>query len=92
MDLVYLAPIGAVIALLFAGYSYTSIKREGTGTEVMQKIAAAIHDGAMVYLNRQYRAIAIFVIILAAVLAIWIEPLTAACFVLGAALRRLPAT
>jgi len=83
---VYLAPIGAVIALLFAGYSYTSIKREGTGTEVMQKIAAAIHDGAMVYLNRQYRAIAIFVIILAAVLAIWIEPLTAACFVLGAAL------
>ena len=86
MDLVYLAPIGAVIALLFAGYSYTSIKREGTGTEVMQKIAAAIHDGAMVYLNRQYRAIAIFVIILAAVLAIWIEPLTAACFVLGAAL------
>jgi K(+)-stimulated pyrophosphate-energized sodium pump len=86
MDLVYLAPIGAVIALLFAGYSYTSIRREGTGTEVMQKIAAAIHDGAMVYLNRQYRAIAIFVIILAAVLAIWIEPLTAACFVLGAAL------
>ncbi|NLM29103.1 MAG: sodium-translocating pyrophosphatase [Methanomicrobiales archaeon] len=86
MDLVYLAPIGAVLALLFAGYSYTSIKRESTGTELMQKIAAAIHDGAMVYLNRQYRAIAVFVIVLAAVLAIWIDPLTAACFVLGAAL------
>ncbi|NLZ29397.1 MAG: sodium-translocating pyrophosphatase [Methanomicrobiales archaeon] len=86
MDLVYLAPIGAIIALLFAGYSYASIKREGTGTELMQKIAAAIHDGAMVYLNRQYRAIAIFVVILAAVLAIWIGPLTAACFALGAAL------
>lgn len=86
MDLVYLAPVGAVLALLFAGYSYTSIKREGTGTELMQKIAAAIHDGAMIYLNKQYRAIAVFVIVLAAVLAIWIGPLTAACFVLGAAL------
>jgi len=86
MDLVYLAPIGAVLALLFAGYSYMSIKREGTGTELMQKIAAAIHEGAMVYLNKQYRAIALFVIVLAIVLAIWIEPLTAACFVLGAAL------
>ncbi len=86
MDLVYLAPIGAILALLFAGYSYTSIKREGTGTELMQKIAAAIHTGAMVYLNRQYRAIAIFVIVLAVVLGVWINPLTAACFVLGAAL------
>ena len=86
MDLVYLAPIGAILALLFAGYSYVSIKREETGTELMQKIAAAIHDGAMIYLNRQYRAIAIFVIVLAIVLAIWISPLTAVCFVLGAVL------
>ncbi|MCM2465131.1 sodium-translocating pyrophosphatase [Methanoculleus oceani] len=86
MDLVYLAPIGAVLALLFAGYSYMSIRREGTGTDLMQKIAAAIHTGAMVYLNRQYRAIAIFVVVLAVVLAVWINPLTAACFVLGAAL------
>ena len=86
MDLVYLAPIGAILALLFAGYSYMSIRRESTGTELMQKIAAAIHDGAMVYLNRQYRAIAVFVIVLAAVLAIWIDTLTAACFVLGAVL------
>ncbi|MDK2990453.1 MAG: K(+)-stimulated pyrophosphate-energized sodium pump, partial [Methanoculleus sp.] len=86
MDLVYLAPIGAILALLFAGYSFMSIRREGTGTELMQKIAAAIHTGAMVYLNRQYRAIAIFVVVLAVVLAIWINPLSAGCFVLGAAL------
>ncbi|HOI58687.1 sodium-translocating pyrophosphatase [Methanoculleus sp.] len=86
MDLVYLAPVCAILALLFAGYSYTSIKREGTGTELMQKIAAAIHTGAMVYLNRQYRAIGIFVIVLAVVLALGIGVLTAACFVLGAVL------
>ena len=86
MDLIYLAPVAALIALAFAGYSFMMVKREGTGTEVMQKIAAAIHLGAMVYLNRQYRAIAVFVVVLAIVLAIGISPLTAACFVLGAIL------
>lgn len=86
MDLVYLAPLGAILALLFAGYSYASIGREEKGTELMQKIAAAIHEGAMIYLNKQYRAIAVFVVVLAIVLAVWISPLTAACFVLGAVL------
>lgn len=86
MDLIYLAPVAALIALAFAGYSFMMVKREGTGTEVMQKIAAAIHLGAMVYLNRQYRAIAVFVVVLAIVLAIGISPLTAACFILGAVL------
>ncbi|WP_332450197.1 sodium-translocating pyrophosphatase [Methanoculleus sp.] len=86
MDLVYLAPVCAVLALLFAGYSYRSILKEGTGTELMQKIAAAIHTGAMVYLNRQYRAIGIFVVVLAVVLALGIGVATAACFVFGAAL------
>ncbi|MDD5419215.1 MAG: sodium-translocating pyrophosphatase [Methanomicrobiaceae archaeon] len=86
MELLYLAPVCAVFALLFAGYSYTTIRKEGTGNEVMQRIASAIHLGAMVYLNRQYRAIAVFVVILAIVLGLGINLLTAACFVLGAAL------
>ncbi|MBR1369123.1 potassium transporter [Methanocalculus chunghsingensis] len=86
MDLVYLAPLAALIALAFAGFSFITVKKEGTGTEVMQKIAAAIHLGAMVYLNRQYRAIAVFVVVLAIVLAVGISPLTAATFVLGAVL------
>ena len=53
MDLIYLAPICAVIGLLFALYSYSVVKKEGTGDEKMQKISAAIHLGAMVFLNRQ---------------------------------------
>ena len=86
--IVYLAPLCALLGLLFAGYSYTKVKKEGEGTEVMKKIAAAIHTGAMVYLNRQYKAIAVFVVALAIVLAVLLPngPLTAACFVLGATL------
>ena len=38
MDLFVIVPICALIGLLFAGISYMRMKREGTGTEVMQKI------------------------------------------------------
>jgi K(+)-stimulated pyrophosphate-energized sodium pump len=85
-NLILVAPVCALLALIFAGILYMRINREGTGTELMQKIAAAIHTGAMVYLNRQYRAIAVFVIVLAIVLTVLISPLTAACFVFGAVL------
>lgn len=86
MDLLMWAPICAILGLLFAGISYWSMKKEGTGTELMQKIASSIHLGAMVYLKRQYSAIAVFVVGMTIVLAIAIHPLTAACFVVGAAL------
>ncbi|WP_048149559.1 sodium-translocating pyrophosphatase [Methanolacinia paynteri] len=86
--LIYLAPVCALIALLFAGYSFMSVKKEGEGNEVVKKITAAIHTGAMVYLNRQYRAIAVFVVVFAIVIAVLLPngALTAGCFVAGAVL------
>ena len=86
MDLLIIAPVCAIIGLLFAAFSFFSMKKEGTGTELMQKIAAAIHLGAMVYLKRQYTAISAFVAVMAIVLAIGINPLTAGCFLVGAIL------
>ncbi|WP_243466578.1 sodium-translocating pyrophosphatase [Methanosarcina mazei] len=73
--LIYLTPICALIGL-------------GEGNELIKKITAAIHGGAMVYLNRQYRAIAVFVVFIAIVLALVLPNgvLTAACFVFGAVL------
>lgn len=87
--LVYLAPVCALIGLLFAGFSFMKVRKEDEGSEVIKKITAAIHTGAMVYLNRQYRAIAVFVVVLAIVIAILLPQngvLTAGCFVLGAVL------
>ncbi len=86
MDLLIIAPVCAIIGLLFAAFSFFSMKKESAGTELMQKIASAIHLGAMVYLKRQYTAISIFVVVMAIVLAVGINPLTAGCFVVGAAL------
>ncbi|HDR72599.1 MAG TPA: sodium-translocating pyrophosphatase [Methanoculleus sp.] len=86
--LLYLAPVCALVGLLFAGYQFLKIRKEGEGTELIQKITAAIHTGAMVYLNRQYRAIAVFVVVLAIIIALILPngALTAGCFVLGAVL------
>ena len=40
----------------------------------------------MVFLNRQYRAIGAFVVVIAIILAILISPWAALCYVIGAAL------
>lgn len=47
----------AVFALLFGVYLIRSVLSLSPGTEQMQKIAAAIQEGASAYLNRQYQMI-----------------------------------
>jgi len=89
MDLLFIVPICALIGLLYAGVCYSRMNKESPGDAVMQKIAAAIHLGAMTYLKRQYTAIAVFVVVLAIILAIAISPLTAVCYVVGAGLSAL---
>lgn len=63
-NLIYLAPLAGLISLLFAGIFARSILKEDAGSAKMQEIAAAIQEGAMAYLNRQYRTIAIVAVIL----------------------------
>lgn len=50
----------AVIALVFAGCKFFSVKRLPEGTPLMAGIAAKIRKGAMAYLKRQYKTVGIF--------------------------------
>ncbi|MGI5849704.1 MAG: sodium-translocating pyrophosphatase [Christensenellales bacterium] len=59
-NLMILAPIGAVISLLFAGFLAWRIKKFSMGTDLMVKIATAIKKGAKAYLKRQYSGVGIF--------------------------------
>ena len=68
MDLMILAPIGAVAALLFAFSLSKKVTSESEGTPEMQKIAASIRSGAMAYLKRQYKGVAVFFAIMFVVL------------------------
>lgn len=60
MDYMLLAPIGAVLSLLFALFLAYRVKSYSTGTELMTKLSAAIKKSAQVYLKRQYSGVAIF--------------------------------
>lgn len=81
----FLPPVVGLIGLLCALIIYYSIKRYPQGNEKMQKIAAMIHQGAMVFIGREYRMLAIFALIL--LVLIYISPLgikTAIAFLVGA--------
>ena len=59
-----------VAALALAAVKGRWVKAQDVGTEEMAKIGKAIRSGAMAYLNRQYRVLGIFVLVVAALLAV----------------------
>lgn len=79
----------SVLALLFAVFSAVKVHRHDPGTEKMQEISSAIREGAMAFLNREYRMLVIFVIIISAVLFFAIGYEMAVTFLAGAILSGL---
>ena len=79
-----LAPAVGVVALLFAWTLFNRISKVEAGTDRMKEIASYIHEGAMAFLTREYKALAIFIVALFVVLALGINILTAVSFVFGA--------
>ncbi|OIO39793.1 MAG: sodium-translocating pyrophosphatase [Candidatus Omnitrophica bacterium CG1_02_49_10] len=59
-DLLWLAPVGSTLALIFAGYLVYRIMRYSEGTDEMKDIASWVREGAKAYLKRQYMGIGIF--------------------------------
>jgi K(+)-stimulated pyrophosphate-energized sodium pump len=70
MDLIFMAPIVGAIALIFAYYLANKINKMDAGTDRMKEISTYIHEGAMAFLTREYKAISIFVAVLFVVLII----------------------
>jgi len=71
-----IAPISALISLLVALYLYYYVKRQDVGTKRMQEISSAIKEGANAFLRREYTTLAIFVVIVAVLLGIFVpEPI-----------------
>ena len=79
-----------VLALLFALYLVVSkINTVDVGTERMKEIATYIQKGAMAFLLREYRALAVFVAVLAVVIWVGLGIQTMIAFVLGAVFSTL---
>ncbi len=81
-----IAIVISLIALVYAGYLSLKIMKVAPGDKKMQEIANAIKEGAMAYMARQYKTIAIFAVIITGVLY-WLFSLPiAAGFLFGAIL------
>ena len=81
----YLVPVAAVIALIFAAYLARKVGRQSAGTERMKERAAAIAEGARAFLTAEYKILIIFVAVLFVLIGIGIGNwVTAICFVVGA--------
>ena len=65
-----LAPICAIIALLFVWKQARNVMSYPEGTDKMKAIAMAIRNGARTYLKRQYAVVSIFFLIMMIILGI----------------------
>lgn len=66
----WLVPITSVIALYFAWHFFRQMMKNSEGNATMKEIAQYVREGAMAYLNRQYRVVAMVFVVLVILLAI----------------------
>jgi K(+)-stimulated pyrophosphate-energized sodium pump len=84
-----IAAIIAVIGLIIAGITVLNINGKNAGNPRMQEISGAIREGAIAFLNRQYKTLLWFVLAVTILLAWFINWQTAVAFVVGAFLSAL---
>jgi len=70
IDSSIIIPIGGILSLIFSLYLYYSVKKQSPGNKKMQELSNAIRNGAMAFLNSEYKILIIFVIVIAVLLYI----------------------
>lgn len=81
--------IGFALAIAVLGLVYLVVQMRrvlgmDSGNQTMQEIAVAIQEGAAAFLNREYTFLAGFVVVVAVIIALFLEWQTAFSFILGA--------
>ena len=79
----------ALLALLVSLVLGWSVLKRDQGSQKMKDIASAIREGAVAYLNRQYKTVGIFAVILAAAIYYFLGTAAAVSFIAGAVLSAL---
>jgi len=77
-------PVIGVLGLIFAWIIYAYVKKQPVGSKLMEEISEAIHDGAMVFLKKEYSYLVLFIVVVFLLLFWKINLETAICFLAGA--------
>ncbi len=81
--LMYSVGVG-FLGLLFVVYLSVKVLSKAPGSAAMQELSGYIYEGAMAFLLREYRAIAVFIVIVALLIGVGIDWATATSYVIGA--------
>jgi K(+)-stimulated pyrophosphate-energized sodium pump len=84
MDTGLLSAVIGLAGLIFALILFSWIKSKPHGTDLMKEISEVIHEGAMIFLKREYSILVIFVILVFALLS-WKTTLNTGLSFLGGA-------
>src|SRR5438874_5899300 len=87
-NLLYVAIGCGILALLYGIITSRQVLGMSPGNQRMIEVAAAIQEGAGAYLRRQYTTIAVVGIIVAVIIGIFLKPLSAIAFLIGAIDRK----
>jgi K(+)-stimulated pyrophosphate-energized sodium pump len=86
MNLLFIAIACGIIAVLYGIVTSRQVLGLSAGNQRMIEVSAAIQEGAGAYLRRQYTTIAIVGVIVAIIIGIFLKPLSAVAFLIGAIL------
>ncbi len=70
MNPIVIAVIASVLGLGVAGFMASYVLRQEQGSEKIREISAAIKEGALAFLGREYRILAIFVVVVGIILGV----------------------
>ena len=79
-----MAAIFGIAGLVLAAAIYSWISKQSDGNDLMRKLAGQIQEGAMVFLKREYKILAIFVVVVFVLLSVAISAKTGIAFIVGA--------
>lgn len=84
MELLFIPAICGILALITTAFIAMGVVKKNSGDKKMQEIASYIEEGAMAFLNKEYRYLAVFVVVVFVAIAIFLNIRTAIAFLIGA--------